>query len=64
MTGAIIERGEVVEAGNGSYVVRSLDRPSITTLPIKAINDSEYMVGDTVDFYYFGDGTGKIICES
>ena len=58
---AMIERGEVVMEVGGKYVVASLDREGIATPPLGKLTDEVYDVGDTVYFFLFGDGTGKII---
>lgn len=60
-TGAVIERGRVLAAEAGAYTVASLDRDGIQSLPIGALSDNTYTVGDTVYFFIFPDGTGKII---
>lgn len=57
-----IERGQIVKVSEEKYTVRSLDRDGITTPPIEAINAETYSPGDKVYFFYFNDGTGKIIC--
>ncbi len=62
-TGARIERGKILSAENGSYIVASLDREGIETLPIRDIQDHSYTVGGTVYFFLFADGTGRILCE-
>lgn len=57
-----IERGKIVAASEGLYTIRSLDRDGITTPPMKAIDETAYSIGDRVFFFYFSDGTGRIIC--
>ena len=61
--GAVIERGKVISAGEKGYTVASLDRPGIEAPEIKTIDGSTYTVGDTVYFFLFLDGTGRIICS-
>lgn len=58
----VIERGEVLTASGGLYELKSLDRDGITTPPMKAIDTNTYSVGEKVFFFYFADGTGRIIC--
>ncbi|MBQ6274482.1 MAG: hypothetical protein IJK63_09690 [Oscillospiraceae bacterium] len=60
--GATIERGIIKAAGDDGYTVASLDREGIESLPLSAIDETAYTVGDTVYFFLFGDGTGKILC--
>lgn len=60
--GAVVERGKIDRAEGGGYIVSSYDREGITTPPILAIDGHSYTVGDTVYFFFFPDGTGKIIC--
>ena len=62
MTGANIERGRVLTAENDTYTVASLDREGIVSPPIQTTDDKRYTVGDTVYFFLFRDGTGKILC--
>ena len=61
-TGATIERGRIKAAEGGAYTVASLDRDGIESLPMTSISENSYTVGDTVYFFLFPDGTGKIIC--
>ena len=61
--GAIIERGKILTATVEGYTVASLDREGIESLPISAIQEDNYTVGDTVYFFLFRDGTGKILCR-
>lgn len=58
----IIERGEVVAASDGLYTIKSLDREGITLPPMAVIDERAYSVGDRVYFFYFADGSGRIIC--
>jgi len=47
------------------YTVASLDRDGIETPPIKALTDDDtYTVGDTVFFFLFSDGMGRIISST
>ena len=54
-----IERGEIAEVSGNGYIVMSLDRDGITTPPL---DEETYSVGDKVYYFYFRDGTGRIIC--
>lgn len=59
-----IERGKILSASNGEYTIASLDRDGITTPPLKPVNTSAtFSAGDMVYFFYFKDGTGRILCE-
>jgi hypothetical protein len=60
---ASIERGEILSASDGGYTITSLDREGIETPPLKPINDATYATGEKVYFFYFKDGTGRIICK-
>lgn len=62
--GAVIERGRVQAAGADGYTVASLDREGIESPPLSPIDDKSYTVGDTVYFFLFRDGTGKILCKA
>ena len=59
--GAFIERGEVLNAEDGKYTVKSFDRDGIITPPIPAINNVLPDVGNRVFFFLFNDGSGRII---
>lgn len=60
--GAIIERGKIVSIqDNGLFTVASFDREGITTPPIASLDGHLYTVDDTVYFFLFRDGTGKIL---
>lgn len=59
---AEIERGTVTTT-EGGYRVASMDRPGIVTPPISAIGDKTYSTGDSVYFFLFPDGNGKIISK-
>lgn len=61
--GAVLERGEVMEAANGKYRVESLTRIGITTPPLPALQGLSAQVGDRVYFYLFDDGTGILIAK-
>ena len=59
----IIERGTVTEITDGKYSVASIDREGIVTPPMLPLMDgSIFSVGDQVVYFYFDDGTGRIIC--
>ena len=60
--GAFIERGKILTATGGGYTVQSLDRDGIVSPPIQPIDNSTYTVDETVYFFLFRDGTGKIVC--
>lgn len=60
--GAVIERGKIEHAADATYTVSSYDREGIITPPIRSIDGHLYNVGDTVYFFLFPDGTGKILC--
>ena len=59
----VIERGKIQTAANGEYTIASLDRDGIITPPMRAIDNNTYSVGDEVYYFYFKDGTGRIICS-
>jgi len=60
--GAIIERGVILKANNGTYTVKSYDRDGIITLPIKALlPEAAYYAGNRVFFFLFQDGSGRIL---
>ena len=59
----VIERGRIQTAANGKYTIASLDRDGIITPPMSPIDDNTYSVGDGVYYFYFKDGTGRIICN-
>lgn len=61
MFGAKIERGKILAAEEGGYIVASTDRPGIETGPLTPISENTYTAGDAVYFFVFPDGTGKII---
>ncbi len=60
--GAMIERGVIVELDPNGYIVKSLDRDGITSPPLQKICEDELSVGDTVCFFLFNDGTGRVAC--
>lgn len=68
--GANIERGRITGLAAGGYTVASLDRDGIESPVIPAISAPgeagapAYTVGDTVYFFLFRDGTGRIICKA
>lgn len=59
--GGNIERGYIKAVSDDGYLISSYDRRGIETPPLKAIGDKTYSVGDKVYFFYFNDGTGKVI---
>lgn len=58
-----IERGTVTKALEKRYQVASMDRPGIVTPPILAIGRESYSAGDSVYFFLFPDGSGKILSK-
>lgn len=58
----IIERGIIKSAQEEGYTVASCDSEGITTPPLAALDGKKYSVGDKVYYFYFPDGTGRIIC--
>ena len=62
--GTLIERGRIAEAVAGGYRVENLDRPGLTSRVITGIDNTAYAVGNTVYFFLFRDGPGKIICKA
>ena len=59
----IIERGTVTEITAGKYTVASIDREGIVTPPLPPLmEENSFSVGDQVIYFYFNDGTGRIIC--
>lgn len=67
--GANIERGRITAREGDGYKVASLDRdgiesPALPIIPVPPGTEApEYTVGDTVYFFLFRDGTGRIICK-
>ena len=66
--GVSIERGRIVQAQGGLYVVESYTRGGVETRPMEAVNQYvnedtkyEYKAGDEVDYFMFGDGRGLIL---
>lgn len=60
----IIERGQVAEVKDGSYIIASLDRDGIVTPPLLPISETDmYLPGDKVFYFYFSDGSGRVICR-
>lgn len=74
--GVSIERGKIVEIQGDRYVVESYTKGGVKTRPIEAVNKyvneyegqppkerkyDEYLVGDSVYFFMFGDGRGMIL---
>ncbi len=62
--GAIIERGKVLTVKVEGYTVASLDREGIESPPIFPMDGRSYTVGDTVYYFLFRDGTGRILCKA
>ena len=60
--GGHIERGKILAASEEGYRIASLDREGIETPPLEAADGKAYLEGDKVYFFYFPDGTGKILC--
>ena len=57
-----IERGIIKAASKDGYTIASYDREGIETPPLMPLEEETYSVGDKVYFFYFHDGTGRIIC--
>lgn len=58
-----IERGKILAVEDGGYTIASLDRDGITTPPLLPVSESDtFSPGDRVFYFYFRDGTGRIIC--
>lgn len=62
MPHGFIERGRITEIINGGYIVQSLDREGIETMPLKPTSNAAYQVNDMVYFFAFNDGSGAVIC--
>ena len=61
--GTRIERGVVTAVNGDTYTVESYDRPGIIAEEIGSVDeDATYSEEDKVCFFFFPDGTGKIIC--
>lgn len=58
--GAQIERGRVTKETEGRYILESLDRPGVTTMPLKDLLGETYQTGDRVLYAFFPDGDGMI----
>lgn len=61
--GATIERGTVAEVTESGYRVNNLDRPGLVSTKIARCDNGTYAVGDTVFFFVYRDGTGRILCK-
>ena len=63
ITGAIIERGKIISAANGQYIVQSFTRDGVVTLPLVTPygTTETYAEGDMVYFFVFCDGHGMIL---
>lgn len=60
----VIERGEIIKSEDGNYTIQSFDRIGIITAPLKPLQEEEaFSIGDRVFYFYFKDGTGRIICK-
>lgn len=60
--GGNIERGIIKAISGDGYSILSYDRDGIETPPLRSVDGKSYSIGDRVYFFYFNDGTGKIIC--
>jgi len=59
-----IERGEIISVDDGRYTIRSFERDGIVTPPLETlIPENIFSAGDKVCFFYFNDGTGRVICK-
>ena len=57
--GTVIERGRAArQTEDGKWIVESIDRDGVNTLPLGAIG--EVKAGDIVLFCEFADGEGRI----
>lgn len=64
MAGGTVQRGKVLTAESGEYTIASLDCDGIITPPIKPLKSTDtYAVDSMVYFFYFKDGTGRILCS-
>lgn len=61
--GARIERGVILSAQTGGYIVKSEDRPGVETPPIVDIHGGIHDVDEHVVFFMFDDGSGGILCQ-
>ena len=61
--GAPLERGVIAEAAEGGYIVESLDRRGIRTLPLPGFPGSAFSEGEEVYFFVYTDGTGLVLCS-
>lgn len=59
--GARIERGVILSAEAGGYIVKSEDRPGVETTPIADIHGETHDVNEHVVFFMFDDGSGGIL---
>ena len=59
--GAVMERGVILRAEDGAYIVQSYSRDGVTTPKIRALGGKTYAERDWVFFFLFDDGTGRIL---
>lgn len=57
-----IRRGKITSSADEGYEIDDLDRKGIHIPPLKSVDNSKYTIDDIVYFFYFPDGTGKILC--
>lgn len=71
----MIDRGKIVRADGGGFIVASYQNPDVETRPLKPVNEYvreyegdppyenkyTYAVGDEVYFFMFPDGRGMIL---
>lgn len=62
MSGAMIERGRVIGIDDGGRLkIESLTRYGVVTPYLDAPEGAEYHAGDTVCFFMFDDGDGRVL---
>lgn len=59
--GARLERGEITGMSEHGYTVASYERPGIISPPILDMFGNDHDVGESVIFFLFEDGDGRII---
>lgn len=60
--GALMEIGVIEKIENDKYVVASITRPGMKTLPLKALSGDDILsVGDKVFFFMLPNGDGCVL---
>lgn len=64
----MVERGKVISESKTdegwAYALESLDRDGITTPPLLPVHNRErFEVGEKAYYFFFNDGTGRVICR-